>query len=288
MSNPHGEALLKLLFNEGEEVYASPDKYSSKWNEQKQEWDIYRPSVDVSKVNTHNTVLLGINPIKGVKRSDENVTAFRSFLIEMDGMGLPQQLEYIKQSGLPYSACIFSGNKSLHFAVTLDQDLPNIEYYRFLAKWILASLPKADQATKNPSRAIRFPGVNRPGGKKQVAIEIGERINLAKLRHYLSKFPDAMPKQEKILDISYKEEDYSSLSTWVLMGLKNGFDFEIGRNNRWFSVAVEFGKSGFNLDKTISLLHPYYTPDGDFTTTEWKAALTSGWKKGDSLRRQCG
>lgn len=288
MANEQGKALLKILFNEGEEVYASPDKYSSKWNETHQKWDIYRPSVSLDKVDLKKTTLIGINPIKGMKRSDENVTAFRSFLIEMDGMGLKQQQEYIKESGLPYSACVFSGNKSLHFAVTLNQDLPDMEHYKFLAKWILASLPKADQATKNPSRAIRFPGVKRPEGKDQVLIEIGERISLSKLRHFLSKYPDAMPKEEKKYDISIKDDDYSSLSTWVLMGLKNGFDFSIGRNNRWFSIAVEFGKAGFGIDKTIALLHSYFIPDLDFSTAEWTASLKSGWKKGNGFRGHLG
>lgn len=285
MPNSQGENLLKILFNEGEEVYASPDKYSSKWNEDSQEWDIYRPSVLTENIDMEKTVLLGINPIKGLKRSDENVTAFRSFLVEMDGMGLKQQQEYIKELGVPYSACVYSGNKSLHFAITLDQDLPDISYYRYLAKWILAAIPKADQATKNPSRAIRFPGVNRPGGKRQTLIEVGERISLAKLRYFLSKHPEAMPKEERISDISYKKDDYLSLSTWVIMGLKNGFDFSIGRNNRWYSIAVEFGKSGFELDKTIGLLHPYFIPDSDFTTNEWMATLRSGWKKGIGLRK---
>ena len=228
--------------------------------------------------------MLGINPIKGLKRSDDNVTAYRSFLVEMDGMALKQQQEYIKQLGVPYSACVFSGNKSLHFAITLDSDLPDISYYKYIAKWILAAIPKADQATKNPSRGIRFPGVKRPGGKDEVLIEIGERISLAKLRYFLSQHPEAMPKEEKIHDISYKKDDYLALSTWVVMGLKDGFDFSIGRNNRWFSVAVEFGKSGFGVEKTIGLLHPYFIPDTDFSTAEWTTAIKSGWKKGSSFR----
>lgn len=284
-NNQQGEKLLKILFNEGEEVYASPDKYSSKWNEDTQSWDLYRPSVSLNNVDFNRTVLVGINPIKGVKRSDENVTAFRSFLIEMDGMGLKQQHDYIKELDVPYSACVFSGNKSLHFAITLDQDLPDISYYKYLSKWILGSIPKADQATKNPSRGIRFPGVKRPGGKDQTLVDTRERISLAKLRYFLSKHPEAMPKEEKIVDISYKKEDYFSLSTWVIMGLKNGFDFSIGRNNRWFSVAVEFGKSGFDVDKTIGLLHPYFIPDTDFTTGEWTATIKSGWKKGNDFRK---
>lgn len=286
--NNQGSKLLDILFNDGEEVYASPDKYSSKWNEEKQNWDIYRPSVPKESVDMDNTVLIGINPIHGIKRSDDGVTAFRSFLVEMDGMTLKQQKDYIEQSGLPYSACVYSGNKSLHFAVTLDQDLPDIETYRYLAKWLLASLPNADQSTKNPSRGIRFPGVRRPGGKEQQLINTEDRVSLAKLKHFLSKHPNARPKEEKILDISYKNEDYSALSNWVLMGLKEGFDFGIGRNNRWFSIAVEFGKSGFGVEKTISLLHPYFVPDSDFSTGEWSAAIKSGWKKGLDLRRHRG
>ncbi|WP_214676866.1 hypothetical protein, partial [Escherichia coli] len=78
---------------------------------------------DVRFIKEDRINLIAINPIKGWRRDDQ-VTAFRTFLIELDDGSLEEQSKYVKEMDMPFTACIFSGNKSLHFAITLDQDLP--------------------------------------------------------------------------------------------------------------------------------------------------------------------
>src|SRR5271165_1222940 len=61
------------------------------------------------KVPSEKLLLVALNPIKGY-RADENVLAYRNFLVEMDGYELKAQIDYMKRLGLPYSAIIFSGS----------------------------------------------------------------------------------------------------------------------------------------------------------------------------------
>lgn len=280
--NNSADKFLKILFNEGEEVYASPDKYSSVWDEDHNQWKTYRPSVKVEKVDKEKSILIGLNPISGPVRSDENVTAYRTFLVEMDGMSLKDQMEYIKSKGMPYSVCVFSGGKSLHFGITLNKDLPSEEVYRYYAEWLLKTLPKADQQTKNPSRGIRFPGVQRPRGKMQVLVEAPGRISLDKLKHYLSKYPECKPiiEQKKDSTFEFKPNNVKAMANWVLLGMKQGFDFSSGRNNRWFSVGYEFGKCGYDLETAKNALEHLFVAERTFGKKEWIMALKSGIKKG--------
>ncbi len=279
------KAFTEVLFDYGEEVYASPDKYSSKWDEEKQEWIIYRPSVLMEEI-PDDTNLVGLNPIKGLKRNDESVTAFRSFLVEIDNLPLKQQKELIEKSGLPYSVCVFSGGKSLHFGITLDEDLPSLEVYRFYSEWILNSIPEADGSTKNPSRGIRYPDVTRwDKGKKQRLVEVKGRISLNKLKQYLSKHQDKVPKPQTYSDTEYKEKNKTALADWVVFGFKEGFDFSIGRNNRWFAIGVEFAKCGYSFDSMVSALERVFVEEKSFERKEWLAALKSGYFHGNKKYR---
>jgi hypothetical protein len=273
------KTFLNILFNEGEYIYASPDKYTSKRLDDDSDWETYRPSIEQKDIDEEKTVLVAINPLKGDVRNDENVTAYRTFLVEIDDGLLAEQKKYIDESGLPYSLCVFSGNKSLHFAVTLDHDLPTLELYRMHAEWLLKTLPRADQLTKNPSRSIRFPGVKRPKGKLQALVESRGRISYDRLMAYLSRFPDAKPKPEKEEEFEGIPNNQYAMSKWVLKGLKEGFDMTKGRNQTWFSVGFEFGKGGYSLESTFEALEPLYTQEADFKEREWKMTVNNGHSK---------
>lgn len=110
--------------------------------------------------------LVAINPINGFRR-DKEVTAFRTFLMELDEGSLSEQKKYMDTMEVPYSICIFSGNKSLHYGIVLDKPLANKAIWSQINLWILNILKQADQQCKNPSRSIRFPGnIEKMGLKK--------------------------------------------------------------------------------------------------------------------------
>ena len=94
---------------------------------------------------------------------NEDVTAFRHVLVEFDrddkGTSIPkeQQFAAILASGLPVSALIDSGNKSLHAWVRVDA--PDATEYRRRVDiiWDWFEGRSLDRQNKNPSRLSRCP-----------------------------------------------------------------------------------------------------------------------------------
>jgi hypothetical protein len=263
---------LDLFFNHGEEICFSANQYAY-------------PSEPQQNINDDLTVLVAINPVNG-KRMDENTTAFRTFMIECDDMGLAEQMEYVKRMEFPYSYCCFSGNKSLHFALVLEHDIPSEHIYRHTYQWVLNILSRADQKTKNPTRCIRFPGATRPDtGKEQKLIHMGKRVSLEDLRKWLNKYPGKTPKPliKKPKNIIGKP-NLDGIKIWAKKALKEGVHNQEGsRNQLWMSLGCEFSLNGFALDDTIYYLGKYFEEQSDFREREWLTAVKSGWNYADKI-----
>ncbi len=290
MIKQDAQVLLDTLFREGEEVCVSHDEFgyhSLPLEHLSYETiELIPPSTnqDPKIIPTSDIKLIALNPTKGFRR-DENVTAFRNFLIEMDDLPLPEQLRYAEELGLPYSLCVFSGGKSLHFAVCLEDGLPSYEIYYFIANWILNIMAKADQKTKNPTRSIRFPGAIR-NGKEQKLVKHAPRITYGQLSAWLSKYEGLKPsgffnggKAEKGTGVPAQNKE-KLIPGWVWSKLSNGVENLSGRNNEWFKIASEFGKLGYEEEETIEILDSYFVSQYDFKRREWITAVKSGTKNG--------
>jgi len=264
-------SFINLFFNTNEEACFSHNEYANE-------------SVSVEQGYLEPYIFCTINPVKG-KRQDINTTAFRSFMVELDDMPIQDQMSYIKQSKFPYSYCCFSGNKSLHFALVLSQDLPDLKIYKHVYQWILNILTKADQKTKNPTRQIRMPNVYRPEtGKLQALIYMGKRIDLAELVDWLHQHKDKEPKAIVPKVKNTGEANVHGIKPWAIKLLKEGVHNSVGsRNQNWMSVGCEFGLNGFSLDQTIGYLEGFFQEQTDFTYKEWETAVTSGWKHADKI-----
>ena len=266
------QAFLNLFFNKNEEICFSQNKYAY-------------PSKKQEEINEDSTVLVAINPITG-QRKDENVTNYRTFLIECDDMPLDDQIRYIKEKEFPFSYCCFSGGKSYHFALVLDRDLPSLHIYKHIYEWILNIMDKADQKTKNPSRSVRFPGVIRPDtGKEQKLMYIGKRISQQTLDKWLNKYEEKKPKVSNYKNPGrYSEPDIEGISNWAIRTLTEGVhNLEGSRNQKWMSIGCELALNGFDLDRTLEYLYPFFSEQSDFLEKEWKTAVTSGWNYAEKI-----
>lgn len=287
MIHESGKKMLNLLFNEGETVCVSDDGYGyhsiplENLGYEVVELESPNEKVGLKTIRTEDLLFVAINPTKG-RRMDENCTAFRTFMVEMDEGDLATQLRYVRDMGMPYSACVYSGGKSLHFAITLDKDLPNYEVYYYLSTWILSIMAKADTNTKNPTRSIRMPGALRKG-KEQKLVEMMERVSLDDLNAWLSKFEGNRPvgiySQEK-RDRPPDGARTNLIPRWVWKALGDGVDREKSRNVEWFKISSEFGKAGFDCEETIDILDSYFQPEYDFKRAEWITTVRSGVRNG--------
>lgn len=292
-----GKQLLNLMFRPGERICVSHNKYGyhSLLLEDVLEKDTVtllptQESCEIRKLPWPETVevvpsnkltLVALNPMKNGFREDANCTAYRNFLVEMDIGPLGQQLDYIARLEMPYSAVVFSGNKSLHFLISLSEDLPNEDMYRLFAEWILGIATLADQKTKNPSRSIRIPGGIRDEDKVQKLVGYKGPVDLKTLVEWLQKRPDAKPKKPEKRGPKGGLDGYN-VRAWARRRLIKGLDPTKGRSNQWYAIALEFFLAGAPLDDTMEMLRSYYTPDRDFKEREWKTVIKSAWKRAQS------
>jgi RecA-family ATPase len=98
-----------------------------------------------------------INPAHKVGQA--GVSAFRHGLLEWDQGTLQEQWAWIVKSGLPISAVVFSGGKSLHAAVRFDA--PDLLTFQARAQAVLdhiarIGLPPPDRCLLDPSRTMRM------------------------------------------------------------------------------------------------------------------------------------
>lgn len=89
-----------------------------------------------------------------------NVTSFRNFAIEFDEDSLPEQTRKIKLANPPVSAIVFSGGKSLHTPIALEEGVAEDEYgaiFEAIKQTLLKFDLKLDKQCKNPNRLTRAP-----------------------------------------------------------------------------------------------------------------------------------
>lgn len=202
--------LLNLMFNPGETVCSSSTVYAS---ESKQQSEV-----------TTDEALLAVNPINGWK-CVAGVTAFRTLLVEVDPPEwdslewseklecLRKQYDYIANSGLPFSACIYSGNKSYHFLLVMDRPFESQEDYRFHFRWVANILPAIDRQTGSGIHSVRVPGhVRKETGQLQRLKEIRGRIERSDLLDFLNKHPSAKPVEIKMCTTRLPQAEHSPLA----------------------------------------------------------------------------
>lgn len=136
-------------------------------------------------------------------RKRENLTKFRNFLIEIDEdpvtkqpISQREQVLLIHQKyKVPYSTVVNSGNKSVHFIISLEEPLDNFEEYELIANWIKNIVVEADTSVFVPEKLTRFiGGTNQKTGKEQKGfIPQRGRISNQLLLDWLNLYPKAKP-----------------------------------------------------------------------------------------------
>lgn len=209
-----------LLFRKGEGICYGQKKET----EVRVDVDKYEPYFSINPL--HPTADYENKGSWGGRRCDMNVTAFRNFLFEMDGVELEVQKKILEECGIEFSTIVYSGGKSYHAILSLEQDLmtnphtqEGIEYYKYIWKRLAAKIDKfgteflrlklpdsgsfLDTTCRNPSRFSRFPNAIRDNGEKQVLIGINSRMNASDFITLLNSCPEV--ERAKITD--FKEPD---------------------------------------------------------------------------------
>jgi hypothetical protein len=189
------------------------------------------------------------------RRADINVSAYRNFVLELDSMTSEEQYQYMESFKVPWATCIFSGKKSLHFIIALEESLADKKEYDFFAAWIHKIIPKVDPACRNVSRLTRFPGVKRlDTGREQTIVGLRKRVTRAELETWLNQWPELRPQPRKPKPrrvFGEGQRDRLHKSTAELLE----FGAEVGqRHRRLLLAAFNLLHSGYTIEESLNAL----------------------------------
>jgi len=153
---------------------------------------------------------LSINPIKLNKtRSKPNVAVYRNMLFEIDaildddlkpvldseGKEIPMphtdQILFMHQRGLPWSTMLNTGNKSIHYIVSLETPAPTEEVYNAIWDTISRILGnRTDNKVKHIAALGRAPGAIRTDKlitpAEQTVLRVRKRISMEELESWFT------------------------------------------------------------------------------------------------------
>lgn len=215
------------------------------------------------------------------RRADCNVVKYRNFLVEMDGCSLSEQKRFVKEVKFPYATAVFSGGKSIHFILSLEEPLQTRDEYDRYWKTIEAVFKKIgstiDTKCKNPSRLSRCANSYREEKDSvQHLLKIQRRINIKEFNEWCSGFattPDDFirPKFENIMTESTatNEEKYNFCK--ILM--KNEKCEQGNINSFQFKIAFLCKRTGLSKDVAE------YFITRDFSPIDHRDPIRSAYKK---------
>lgn len=195
-----------------------------------------------------------INPMDPTKtRADSSVTKYRNILVEMDKVTLEKQDQHIEEIGMPYSTAVFSGSKSIHFIISLEQELADEQIYRSMVRRVYKAVGEdlVDKSCINPSRFSRLPGhIRSDTGKEQKLLAIRQRVPNATLEAWLTS---RGAEKEEIWDnltpeprSTFKNPSrlYASTKNFMLCGAPSG-----EWNRKLFKAAADLCRCGYTLEE---------------------------------------
>jgi hypothetical protein len=203
-----------------------------------------------------NAAFFSINPMDSTRtRCDAAVTKYRNILVEMDKMVLDLQDQYISEIGLPYSTAVFSGKKSIHYIISLEEPIQDEQLYRALVRRIYRAVGDdyVDHSCKNPSRFSRFPGHLRADtGQEQKLLTIKNRVSLSALESWLEK-RGAGP--EEVWENLTKEPRSTFKNPHRFSGFTKNFLADGAPAGEWnrslFKAAADMYRCGFDEDEIV-------------------------------------
>lgn len=146
-----------------------------------------------------------VNPFKpsAKDRTEKSVSRFLYTVLESDTIPKERQLAIYRQSGLPITALVDSGGKSIHAIVRIAAS--SLEEYKERVRKVHEFLPQCFDSTFDASRFTRLPNANR-GDKRQRLLETN--IGPASFEEWEEQlqYDDGLPESDDMADLLEKLE----------------------------------------------------------------------------------
>lgn len=141
-----------------------------------------------------------INALKDLSNATLfNVACYRNILVEMDKGTLEEQEHYIEQVlKMPFTTKTFSGKKSYHYIISLDEPLANKSEYDQVVRLLFGVIGIMDDSCKKSCNLSRTAGAVRVSeegerGAVQKLMEARSRVSQGELKDWLFKRPNLPP-----------------------------------------------------------------------------------------------
>lgn len=181
-----------------------------------------------------------INSLIG-PRKDSNVHYFRNILLEFDDGSPGDQLEII--TDVPHSTLVWSGGKSHHAIISLEEPCRDRAEYDALVRRIYAKLPMVDKSVKNPSRLSRAPDAMRDNGNKQHLIHVKGRVSRSELDAWLG--PELKTEQRTAASEFVSLAVHPTTLRFFAVGVEDN------RNTQLFAAACDAFRCGWSYDSIL-------------------------------------
>lgn len=203
-----------------------------------------------------SNAFFSINPMDPTKtRADSSVVKYRNILIEMDKVPLEKQDQHITEIDLPYSTAVFSGSKSIHFIISLQEPLADEQIYRSMVKRVYKAVGEdlVDKSCINPSRFSRLPGhIRLDTGKEQKLLVVKERVSNTELESWLQR--RGIGPEEVWDNLTLEPRSTFKNPSRLYMGTKN-FLLYGAPNGEWnpklFKAAADLCRCGYTENEAL-------------------------------------
>ena len=156
---------IDILFNQDEFIWSGNRYWDTAGSRDRQGTTEYLTEV-LPNATAHG-LSVALNPATQINafRGGVNVKIFRNLLIECDDSVLTKEQQFALISGvMPFSTATWSGGKSVHFILSLEEPL-TWDNYRLLHSRLVVGLRKygitVDAQTNNPCQWTKVPQGNR-------------------------------------------------------------------------------------------------------------------------------
>jgi hypothetical protein len=191
---------------------------------------------------------------------DSNTFSMRNFIFEIDVYSLKEQKLYVKELKKKniINRAVFSGNKSIHFRITIDREPENKDIYKLIWNYFdkIYFDNKTDKQCSNPTRFTRRPNfTNSKKDKKQLLIYSGNTILPVSafsdiiLQEY--KVNQEQEERDRILRIMNADNpnNKSNWKTYVKKAVENSDSTDEHRHELFSHISgCVYGKNNMNPD----------------------------------------
>lgn len=228
-------------------------------------------------LSSEDGYLVGLNPAKalGCRHSKENVGKLRNILIEIDDISIEAQYKLITSARLPYSTMVYSGGKSLHTVISVEEGLESEEEYNGYIDRIRFALSNLPDPQIHKASFTRLPGFYRiqsRGLRKQALVDLKGRVKKADLDRFLERYKNDYLKELAIREFksdfraskkSYNKNSYANRIEAIELYLYNNRYTQHG-NDQYSTRCPHCAENGrdnnssnlsINLDKHLVFCH---------------------------------